>query len=169
MFNPIPSGLIEVGKPIIKTLWDYVQGNFDDHEDRIAGVEQGATKIEVCNGLVLFRLNSNSITGLATYRAPADMRLIEARVALFDKGAATGTLEVDFKKATTLDFTAAPSVFTTKPSIDVGTAANYDQSTNATFDVNQQDLDKDDRLRFDITSLPNVIVKFELFLLAELN
>lgn len=170
MFNSIPSALIAVGKPIIKLLWDYTKDNFDDHESRIAGVEQGATKIEVWNDLVRVRLNSSSLTGFDIYRAVANMQLIEARIAIFAKGGvSSGILEFDIKKSNNLDFTAAPSIFTTRPSLDLSLANDYDQSINAVFDINEQTLTKDDRLRLDITSLPSGLSKFEIYLLGELN
>ncbi len=168
-FNPISSLIIQVGKPVIKTLWDLVQGNFNDHEDRIAGVEQGATKIEVWNDLAKFRQNSLSLTGWDTYRAVADMKLIEAHVTIFTKGTSVGTIEFDIRKAPTLDFSASVSVFTTKPSLLMSASSDFDQSVNAVFDINEQDLDKDDRLRLDITSLPTNFSKCEIFLLGELQ
>ena len=80
-------------------------------------------------------------------------------------------LEYDIIKAPTLDFSAGVSVFTTKPSIDLDDAGtnDFDQSTNAVFDINEQDILKDERLRLDITSLPVNMSKFEVFLLGELN
>ena len=168
-FNSISSLLIQVGKPIIKTLWDLTKDNFDDHESRIAGVEQGATKIEVWNDLVRVRQNSASLTGLDIYRSVANMNLIEARVSIFTIGPAAGILEFDILKAPTLDFSSAVSVFTTKPSLDLGTASDFDQSVNAIFDINEQEVLKDERLRLDITSLPVNLSSFEIFLLGELN
>ena len=168
-FISINSLLIQVVKPIIKTLWDLVKDNLDDHESRIAGVEQGATKIEIWNDLTQIRRNAVSLTGLDVYRAVANMQLIEARVSIFQISGATGILEFDIKKASTLDFSAAVSVFTTKPSIDMSTASDFDQSTNAVFDINEQNILKDERLKLDMTSLPVGMTSFEIFLLGELN
>ena len=161
--------LIQVGKPVIKTLWDLVKGDLDDHESRIAGVEQGATKIEIWNDLSRVRQNAASLTGFDIYRAVANMQLIEARVAIFEIGIATGIIEFDIQKAPTLDFAASVSVFTTKPSLDMAVASDFDQSVNAVFDINQQNILKDGRLRLDITSLPVNMSSFEIFLLGELN
>lgn len=161
--------LIQVGKPVIKTLWDLVKGDLDDHEARIAGVEQGATKIKIWNDLTRVRQNAASLTGLDTYRAVANMQLIEARVSIFEVAGATGILEFDIQKAPTLDFSASVSVFTTKPSLDMGVANDFDQSVNAVFDVNEQNILKDERLKLDITSLPVGMSSFEIFLLGELN
>jgi len=170
-FISISDLLIQVGKPIIKTLWDLTKDNFDDHESRIAGVEQGATKVEAWNSLTRVRGNAASLTGLSVFRAPADMQLIEARVNIFEIGGSTGILEYDVKRsdADALDFALANSVFTTKPSIDMGTASDFDQSTNAVFDINEQTLAKDDQLRLDITSLPVNMTVFQIFLLGELD
>lgn len=162
--------LIQVGKPVIKTLWDLVQGNLDDHEARIAGVEQGATKIEVWDDVLKVRRNAASLTGMDAYKSIANMQLIEATVALQTAvGGATGIIEFDILKAPTLDFSAAVSVFTTKPSLSMAGAADFDQSVNAVFDVNEQDILKNERLRLDITSLPVGLSSFEIFLLGELN
>ncbi len=167
----ISAFLIQVGKPIIKTLWDLTKDNFDDHESRIAGVEQGANKITAWNSLVRVRGNADSLTGLSVFRAPADMQLIEARVNIFEINGATGTLEYDVKRsnANALDFSLANSVFTTKPSITMAGASDFDQSTNAVFDINEQTLAKDDQLRLDITSLPVTMTRFQIFLLGELD
>lgn len=161
--------LIQVGKPVIKTLWDLVKGDLDDHEARIAGVEQGATKIEIWDDLTRVRQNAASLTGFDIYRAVANMQLIEARVSIFEVGIATGIIEFDIQKAATLDFSASVSVFTTKPSLNMGTANDFDQSTNAVFDINEQSVLKDERLRLDMTSLPVNMSSFEIFLLGELN
>ena len=168
-FNPIANILIQVGKPIIKTLWDFVQGNFDDHETRVSNLEQGASKVVVFNELVTLRQTALGLTNLDDYRAGANFTLLEAKVGIYTKGIASGTLEFDILKSPDKDRTNGVSVFTTKPSLVMAASNSFDDSINAVFDINEQDVLNGEYLILDITSLPTNLTALKVFLQGEFN
>lgn len=168
-FNAIANVIIQVGKPVVKTLWDLVQGNFNDHETRLADVELGASKIEIWNDVVHVRNTSTSLTGFDFFRAPANFTLLTAKVGIFTKGAASGTLEYNILKSPDRDRTNGVTVFTTKPSLLMSTASDFDDSTNAVFDINEQAVLSGETLILDLTSLPAQLTSFFIFLQGEFN
>jgi len=172
-FSSIPSALINVGKAVKKEIFTYIKDNFDDHESRINSLEGGSSGIVIFDEIVVNAaslFDGGSITGLDYYRASSNFSLLTAIVYIFEVGTITGTLEIDFQKSSSADFTSSVSVFTTKPSVNYSTASDYDESSNAVFDSGVQDISTGDYLRFDITQLPTGYVgKFGIYLVGEAN
>lgn len=173
-FTTLPDSLIQVGKSITRTLFKtYIKDNLDDLNSRLSTVEGAAGKIIVFDEIVLNAATldtGGTITGLDVFRGSASFDLIDAKVFIFEKaGITTGTLEVDFQKSSSPDFTSSVSVFTTKPSIDYSTASDYDESTNAVFDATNKSITEGDYLRFDVSSLPSdgYPAKFGIYLIGE--
>lgn len=172
-FTTLPDSIIQVGKSLTRTLFKtYIKDNLDDLDSRLTSVEGSAGKIVVIDDLVIGAnnlSNASTITGLIIYRVPAAFSLIDAKISIFTKGSLTGTLQMDIKKSTSLDFSGASTVFTTLPSIAYSGASDYDESTNAVFDNTAKDVIEGNYLRFDITSLPSgdSFNKFHVYLIGE--
>lgn len=158
-----------VGDPVTAEDYNLIKTNFDDHESRMSQQEAVNKKIIVFNFPVLNASSASTLTGLTLWRSPLGFTLIDCKLAIFDVGSLTGTLEADIKKSVDLNPANFASVFTTRPSIDFSTAANYDESSNAVFDVLASDLIEGDYLRFDVTSMPTsgVLGKFIIYLIGE--
>lgn len=168
-FNVLDPTLIEVGKPTKKEIFENFKDNQDDLDSRLGTQEQGAGKIVVYNDLVINSTSSLTLTGLDVFRAQSDFTLIDAKVGIFEVGSLTGILEMDIKRNSSLDPVGFSSVFTTEPSVDFGTASDYDESSNAVFDAGQISVTEGTYLRLDITSLPSPIIsKFYVFVIGEL-
>lgn len=143
-----------VGDPVTATDFNLIKTNFDDHESRLSLVETAAGNIEVFNAVIHNAAAFTTLTGFIFWKAKYSFTLTTAEVGIFTKGALTGTLEIDIKKSNSRDFTAAPSIFTTKPSITYASASDYDDSTNAVFDNTLKNMTNGQWLRFDITQMP---------------
>lgn len=153
-FTSISGSIIQVGKALKANLFSLIKTNFDDLDSRITSVEAATNKIIIFDTIVGNASSSSTLTGLALWQAPADVDLTDARVGIFTKGSLGGTLEIDFKKSSSLDFSSGVSVFTTKPSIVYSTASDYDESSNAVFDGTNKLISSGDWIRLDVTSLP---------------
>jgi hypothetical protein len=165
-FNPLNDLLIQVGKPLIKSIFDNIRSNEIDLNDRLLSVEASGQKIEVFNGTILTATAFSQLTGFVFYRFSSNVTLTDAKVGIFDKGAVTsGTLSVDIQKANSLDFSSSVSVFTTEPSLNLATDPNYSESSNAVF--NGASFSEGDYLRLDISSLPVGLNKFQIYLIGE--
>lgn len=162
-FTSIVSSTIAVGKAIKKELWDIVKGNFDDHESRLNLVETNATKVNVFKFDFRNAASFSALTGAYYFEADQDFTITDGYIRIFETGSLTGDLEIDVKKSTTdLDGASFTTIFTTKPSVDFDTAADYSASTNQVFDPGQVSIQAGDFLRVDITAMPTggVLGKF---------
>lgn len=168
-FISIPSTLIQVGKPLIKLLFDYIKDDLDDLDSRVGNIEGSAFKRLVYDHVVRTRGNSATLTGFNVWRVPENFDLTDAKVIIGDiTGSYTGDLEFDIRKSSSRDFTTSVSVFTTRPSIDMSAASDYQESNNAVFDTNNNQLVEGDWLRLDITSMPSPRLNcFHVYLLGE--
>jgi hypothetical protein len=168
-FNILPESLIEIGKPLIKNIFTILKGNDEDLNDRVNSLEGAFNKIVFYSGLITLGSSATSATGLMFHRVQSDIDLTDAKVAIFTTGTLQNILQIDVKKSSSLDFTGAVSLFTTRPSIDFDTASDYDESTNAVIDTNVSSLQEGDYLRFDITALPTngTLGKFTFYLIGE--
>ena len=170
-YSSIDSTQIEVGKANKKELWTKVKDNFDDHESRLADVESGAAKIEVFNGNVFNATAASSLTYLAVVKAQSPFSLNEAKLQVYDISGdgLAGTLEINLKLGSTLDYSLATTVFTTRPSISMSGVADYEESSNTVFDATNQDVAVGDYLFLDVTALPSsgVLTKFYLTITGE--
>jgi hypothetical protein len=169
-FTAITSTEVQVGKPVTSSIFTKVRENFDDHESRLQSLEAITSKVIIWDFPILNATSASSYTGLTYWRAPFSFTLNDAKVIIYEAGTLTGTLEIDILKNTSLDPSGMASVFTVLPSIDFATASDYDESTNATFDVGQQSVSAGDYLRLDVTSLPSggVLGKFNVYLIGEI-
>ncbi len=154
-FSTISSLAIAVGAAIKKELWDKVKGNLDDHETRLNSVETIAKKEEVIKFYVQNGTSFSTATGIYYYEADVAFTLTNAYIRIFEVGSLAGEIEIDIKKSTTdMDSASFTTVFTTKPSVDLDTASDYDSSVNQVFDNGQVSIAVGDFLRFDITQTP---------------
>jgi hypothetical protein len=167
----IPGSSIEVGDAISKDLWDKVKGGLDDHEDRVNALENNQAKIIIFSGNVLGAVNAATITGRDYRVAQQDMIITDCYIQAYEVGSLSGSLQIDIKTGADFDNTNLASIFTTKPSINYGTASDYDKSTNQAFDSGNTALSAGDVIRFDITSFPTggVLGKFYLYLVGEVS
>jgi len=172
-FLTIPSSIIQVGKAIKAELFQYhIKPSLDDLNTRTASLESNQGQVVVFDGLVRNAATleaEGSVTGLSIYRATQNFTLSDCKIGIFNTGSLTGKIEINIRKASSLDDTAAVSVFTTRPSISYSGASNFDESTNAVFDTNNDDLVDGDYLFLDITELPSngSIGKFSIYLVGE--
>jgi hypothetical protein len=169
-FTTINPSEIDVGDPLKKDLFDKIKNSLDDLNARQLATESGISRVDVFDGPVLIGAFAVTATGILHAVASRAFTLTECRIRIFEKnGISSGTLEVDVKKNTTFNDTGMSSVFTTRPSINFATAADYDFSTNQVFDGTKIDIDPDDVLRIDITSLPTGLGKFYLQFYGEVS
>ena len=162
-FSSIVSSTISVGKAIKAELFSIIKNNFDDHETRINTVETNATKVNVLKFDFRNAASFSALTGAYYYEADQDFTITDGYLRIFEKGSLTGILQIDIKKSTTnLDGPSFTTIFTTKPSVNFATAADYDASTNQVFDPGQVSIQAGDFLRLDITAMPTngVLGKF---------
>lgn len=169
-YSAITSTEVQVGKPVTSSLFTKVKDNFDDHESRILAVEAVTSQVVIFNFPILTAVTASTLTGVTYWRCPFDVTLTDCKVVAYEIGSLTGDLELDVKKNTSPDSTGMTSVFTTQPSLDYGTASDYDESSNAVFDASEQDVSAGEWLRLDITSLPSggVVGKFNVYLVGEI-
>ena len=168
-FQAIASSLYQVGKAIRKELFTKIVGNLEDLDARTQAVEAGANKIKIWNDRFMMSNPSASLTGVDLWRASEEFTLLDAKVGIFTTAGVTGILEMDIQKSVDLDPANFATVFTTKPSLDFGTASDYSESTNAVFNGSQQAVSVGDYLRLDISSIPTPINGFTVFLIGEVN
>ena len=154
-FSTLPSALIAVGRAIRKEIFQTLKDNQDDLQSRLLTVEGAANKVVIFDFPVLNASSAVSLTGLTDWEAPFSFNLLSAEVGIYEKGGITaGTLEIDIRKNTSRSDTGMTSVFTTRPSLDLSTASDYDNSTNAVLVAGQIPVSTGDVLRLDVTSLP---------------
>ncbi len=166
-FSSLAQSLISVGKPIIKQIFQTLKNNQDDLNTRVLNVEAAASKIVFFDGIIGNGATYASATGILFHRVESSIDLTDCKIGLFDfTGITSGTIEIDVQKSASLDFTSSVSVFTTKPSLDLSTASNYDESSNMVLSA-QKTLIEGDYLRIDISSLPSGLGRFQLYLIGE--
>lgn len=169
-FTTLPDSIIQVGKALTRNLFKtYIKDNIDDLDSRLTTVEGATNKIVVFDDPVINASSASTLTGLSVYKAQADFNLTDCKIGIFTKGSLSGTLEVDIKKSSTLDFSAASSVFTTRPSLLWSAISDYAESSNVVFDNTNKQISEGDWLRFDVTSMPSsgTLGKFTIFLIGE--
>ncbi|MCS6281474.1 MAG: hypothetical protein HUM72_12650 [Dolichospermum sp.] len=169
-YNPILSAAISIGSAIKKELWDFVQGNFADHEVRINSLEASTPKIPVIKFYVLNASSFSTATGLFYWESNDNFTITSAYFQIFEKGSLSGTFEIDIKKSTTnLDGPSFSTIFSTKPSILYSTASDYSKSTNQVLDAAKINIGVGNYLRFDITQTPasGVMSKFLITVYGE--
>lgn len=165
-YTAITSTEVQVGQAITESLLGKVKDNFADHETRISGFSSGSKKVEVFNLDIQLGVRASTVTGILYYESIQDMTLQEAAIQIYDKGTiATGSLTIDVKKNTTPNNTGMTSVFTSAPTTNFATNANYARATG-TFNATYQSILKGDILRLDITSLPVGLGAFRVILIG---
>jgi len=161
---------IAPGQAVKQELFKKHQDSLDAHETEIQTFAALAKKVVIFDGVVKNASSASSLTGLSAWRVPAAMTLIDAKLGLITPvGSLTGTLEMNVRKATSLDDSAAVSVFTTRPSIAMASASDYDESANMVLDANVKDLAVGEYLFLDISSLVagGIMGRFTVYLIAE--
>jgi hypothetical protein len=169
-FTSISNSIIKVGSAIKAELLAIIKNNFDDIDARINQLEVGASKVPIVKFYVLNGSSFSTATGLYYWESNDTFTITNAYVQIFENESLTGTFEVDIKKSTTnLDGPSFSSIFSTKPSINFSTAANYAKSTNQVFDGTKIQMIAGQYLRFDITQAPTsgVMSKFLITVYGE--
>jgi len=167
-FSSLAQALIEVGKSVKKEIFQTLKNNQDDLDSRVTTFESLAKKVVVFDASIKNASSASTLTAFYAYRIPSAMTLIDAKVVAYTIGGRTGTLEVNVRKGTSSDQSTGVSVFTTRPSLDYGTASDFDESSNTVFDNNNKDLVEGNYLFFDVTSLPSpVLGAFLIYVIAE--
>jgi hypothetical protein len=169
-FSSISNLAIAVGSAIKAELWSKVKNNFDDLNTRLNNVEGSSSKIPIIKFFVLNGSQFSTGTGLYYWESNDNFTITSAYVQIFEKGSLTGTFEVDIKKSTTdLNSTSFTTIFTTKPSLDFSSIADYAKSTNQVFDPTKVSMVAGNLLRFDITQMPagGVMSKFLITVYGE--
>lgn len=169
-FNSLLDTLIQVSKSVKREIFTTLKDNQDDLQSRLLTLESGANKVVVFDAVVVNATSASSLTGLAYWTSPSNFTLLDAQVGIFEKGSLTGTLEIDIKKSVDRDDANFSSTLTTRPSLIMASASDYDNSSNAVFNAGNQDVLQNEILRLDITSLPTpVIGKFVVYVIGEIN
>jgi len=143
-----------VGDPITREDWELLRTNFADHEARIAAGD--IPVITVWNDLVEMNSFDVALTGKDYHTVIQNMTITSCYVQIFTKGSSTGAIEIDILKAATLG-AAYSSIFSTKPSLTLASASNYDKSTNQVFNSGA-DCTAGEVLRLDLTQVPATAV-----------
>lgn len=147
---------LQPGKPVKSELFTQIDSNLDDLNSRVTTIEAGAGKVEIFNFPIYNASSASTLTGVSYYIAQADFSLVEAKIAIFEKGSYTGTIEIDLQlnsSGTGFDPADYVTVFSTKPSIALAGASDYDESSNAVFGSTA--IQQGDYLRLDFSSLPS--------------
>ena len=167
-FTSLASGLIAVGKPLIKTIFQTLKDNDDDLNSRLGSVEASTSKIVFFDGVIYTAATFATATGLIFHRVQVGIDITDCKVGIFAKGGvSSGTLSVDVQKATSPDFSSSVSIFTTQPSLDMASAADFAESANAVLSGSNKVLAEGDYIRIDISSLPTGLGKLIVYLIGE--
>ncbi len=152
-FVTINSENIEVQKPITTDLLTKIKDNEDDLNSRVNDLEASAGKVKVFHEDIFNIYDTPILDNLMTFQAIAPFRLTDAVIGVYDlAGTETGILSFQVKKSSTRDFSAATSVFTTQPSLNIATCGDYATSSNAVFDSSYQEIEIGDCLQLSVDS-----------------
>lgn len=166
-FVTIIASRFAVGKAIVKLLFTDIIGDLDDLDSRLSVVEAGANKIQIFNERNLVR-KAASLTDWDDWQAPSPFTILDAKLSIYIKGSATGTLEYDILKGSDNDISTAVSIFTTKPVLVMAAASDYEENTG-TLDATKITVATGERLFLSITSIPTGLGIFRVFVVGEFN
>lgn len=167
-FSSLSNALYAVGKPIVRALFNTLKTNQDDLDTRLGTVEATGNKVIFYSGSIYTAGSYASVTGYIFHRIQASIDITDAKVIVSDfTGITSGTLQIDVQKASSRDFSASVSIFTTKPSLDLSTASNFDESSNMVLSGTNKVLIEGDWIRIDITSLPTGLGYLGVYLIGE--
>jgi len=168
-FVSIPTALIQVGKAIKKSLWQYTKDNFDDLDSRLSAVEVAAVFTEIIDETIYSATTASTLTGVYFYKVKQNTRITKVQIQIYDKGSiVTGSLTVDVKKNNTLNPVGFASILTTLPTIDFAVDADYASNDGVISSV-LNDLVTDEFIRVDVTALPSTpLSKFRVIVTGEL-
>lgn len=173
-FTTISTAIIQVGKPLIKSLFQTIKDNEDDLNTRLSSIEAVANKRVFYSTPVLGASSYTTLTGLDQIRVESGIDITDVVIAIYDDTTAitSGTLEIDIVKASGAgdgpDFSSSNSIFTTRPSIDFSTASDYDESSNQVLNATYSNgLVAGDYIQFNVTSKPADLGKFFIFCIGE--
>ena len=143
------------GDPVTADDYNLLGDNAIDHETRISNVEVVNAKVPMYVGTFMGNNTFATLSKYAPYPVSANFTATSAKFTIDLVGTLTGTLEIDVKKVTgTLNPAGAVSIFTTKPSMNLATAVNYQTSSNFVFDVANKNFVAGDFFYLEITSMP---------------
>lgn len=168
-FSSLSSTLYDVGRAIKREIFSILKTNQDDLDNRISSLELGAAKVEIFNFPILNFQSAPTLTGLTYVIADRDFTVVEAKVVIYEKGSASGTLEIDVKKGTSLDDATFSSIFDTQPSLVMASVSDYDESSNAVFNAGQSEITQGDYIRLDLTSIPTGLNKCSVHVYGEVQ
>ncbi len=151
VYDPIDDAEIAAGEPAKQELFNKIQDNFDDHEDRLVNVEAGTATTFLDQNWNVW--GDYSVYGVRTQimiqRLSLNITLTAGRLLVHTAGA-SGSTEIDFlfKRGGG----AWTSVFSTKPSVAFGAGSNA-VSSNGVLNPSNVDLQSGDLIRMDITAV----------------
>jgi hypothetical protein len=155
-FSLIPASLIQVGKSLKKEIFQIISDNFVEIDTDLNDLKNSQKRITVFDETFYNSTPAPSISNILYYQADQAFTFTSCVIGIFDSAGAplTGDLEIDIEKASDRSFGSAVSLFTTRPSITLDTASDYDDSTNQVFDANNVDIAAGEWIRVSITELP---------------
>lgn len=147
-FISIQQTMIEVGEPTRKELFQQLKDNLDDHESRLVIAENAVNtpqgiEFEIVGNYHLV----GPVAGVLYKKIPSNILVQDVKIHQF-KGYNAGTTEIDLLYKRGAD--PFVSIFSIKPTV---TSANGDFYTSSNGAVSVTDLEADDILRLDITSV----------------
>lgn len=166
-YTTIDPTTIEVGDAITADLFTLIKANLDDLDTRVTTLGTGSGTISLINtDIRIGSTDDQFLTGALHYEVVQACVVTEGAIQLFEKSpATTGSLTVDIKKNTTTNPSGFNSLFTSAPTINVATGADYDRATG-TVNPSTQSLAVGDILKVDITSLPAGLQRFRVVLIG---
>jgi hypothetical protein len=112
--------------------------------------------VEVANTTVLIN-GSLPQTGVLYFKAPKNLTVYKASIQLFEKGLATGLLEIDIKKGPTPNPATMVSILNSTITIDINTASDYLEAVGS---ITNGSLIDGDFISIDVASVPANLQKF---------
>ncbi len=158
-----------IGDPVEIEDINQTISNETDLNTRVQSLEALNQTVIVYDGPIRNAATFTTLTGVLFFRAPIDFLVTTLEVAITTKGSLTGDLELDIKKSSSMDFSSAVSIFTTKPTVDFDTVSNYAIVANGVFNSGLSAITEGQFLRVDITGMPtgDILKLFNLTILGE--
>lgn len=178
-YSTLDLELVEVGKPVRKSIMTTLQGNQEDHESRMLSVENISSKIISFDFQIVGFISNYKVSGLkavANHTVPANYTLQEMSVVILDspntfdssgniaETSSAGKLEVDLLRSTDGGITF-DSILTTLPAIPAGyngkgTGSNSTGCVSTVFATTE--ILADQILQINITSLKDEQGSFKI-------
>lgn len=159
---------IEAGKPVKEEIFSTIKENEDDHESRIAGVEQNSA-VDIVNlkatGNIEEYDSVELTTRMPTYRSPVDQTIVNVLITLLTPST-SGDLELELDRSQDDGVTWVPILSSpvTLSGITVGSLSGAVNFVSA----GHQTLNQNDMLRLRITGVQVDQGEFHISIYGEL-